>query len=134
MALIKCPECGKEVSDKASQCIHCGYPISSINNQSQFKNVKIKIGTFMAGTTRVFEKQSNRKLWEGKAGTVASFDVEGPVSVFVTWGLSKKGSPESTRIVEPGKSYELTMVNAGLFGLPRVVFNEIDHIDSSDNF
>lgn len=27
MALIKCPECGKEVSDKASACIHCGYPL-----------------------------------------------------------------------------------------------------------
>ena len=26
MALIKCPECGKEVSNKAKQCIHCGYP------------------------------------------------------------------------------------------------------------
>ena len=28
MALIKCPECGKEVSDKAKSCIHCGYPIN----------------------------------------------------------------------------------------------------------
>lgn len=28
MALIKCPECGKEISDKASVCINCGYPIS----------------------------------------------------------------------------------------------------------
>lgn len=27
MALIKCPECGKEISDKANSCIHCGYPI-----------------------------------------------------------------------------------------------------------
>lgn len=27
MALIKCPECGKEISDKASACIHCGCPI-----------------------------------------------------------------------------------------------------------
>lgn len=27
MALIKCPECGKEVSDKAPACIHCGYPL-----------------------------------------------------------------------------------------------------------
>ena len=24
MALIKCPECGKEISDKAKKCIHCG--------------------------------------------------------------------------------------------------------------
>lgn len=28
MALIKCPECGKEISDKAPSCIHCGFPIS----------------------------------------------------------------------------------------------------------
>lgn len=28
MALIKCPECGKEISDKAKTCINCGYPIS----------------------------------------------------------------------------------------------------------
>lgn len=24
MALIKCPECGREISDKAEKCIHCG--------------------------------------------------------------------------------------------------------------
>lgn len=29
MALIKCPECGGQVSDKASACIHCGCPLSS---------------------------------------------------------------------------------------------------------
>ena len=27
MALIKCPECGREISDKAKVCIHCGYPL-----------------------------------------------------------------------------------------------------------
>ena len=27
MALIKCPECGKEISDKSENCIHCGYPL-----------------------------------------------------------------------------------------------------------
>ena len=27
MALIKCPECGKEVSDNASSCPNCGFPI-----------------------------------------------------------------------------------------------------------
>ena len=25
--LIKCPECGKDVSDKADVCIHCGFPL-----------------------------------------------------------------------------------------------------------
>ena len=28
MALIRCPECGKEVSDKAEHCIHCGFPLN----------------------------------------------------------------------------------------------------------
>lgn len=27
MALIKCPECGKEISDKAASCPNCGCPI-----------------------------------------------------------------------------------------------------------
>ena len=27
MALIKCPECGKEISSEADACIHCGFPI-----------------------------------------------------------------------------------------------------------
>lgn len=29
MALINCPECGKQISDKAPACIHCGYPIQT---------------------------------------------------------------------------------------------------------
>lgn len=29
MALIKCSECGREVSDKATTCPHCGCPILS---------------------------------------------------------------------------------------------------------
>ena len=31
MALINCPECGKEISDKSETCIHCGYPLSEKN-------------------------------------------------------------------------------------------------------
>jgi len=29
VALIKCPECGTEISDKAKQCIKCGCPIKA---------------------------------------------------------------------------------------------------------
>ncbi len=28
MALILCPECGKEISDKAKACPNCGMPLS----------------------------------------------------------------------------------------------------------
>lgn len=43
MALIKCPECGKEISDKSIACIHCGFPFESVTsiNQKTLKNVII---------------------------------------------------------------------------------------------
>lgn len=28
MALVNCPECGKEISDRATACIGCGYPLT----------------------------------------------------------------------------------------------------------
>ncbi|MBR3843110.1 MAG: ribosomal protein L7/L12 [Christensenellaceae bacterium] len=30
MALIKCPECGKEISDRVKACIHCGFPLAEV--------------------------------------------------------------------------------------------------------
>ena len=32
MALIKCLECGKEISDKAETCPSCGHPVKKIQN------------------------------------------------------------------------------------------------------
>ncbi len=31
MALSKCPECGKEVSDKADKYLHCGCSLENMN-------------------------------------------------------------------------------------------------------
>lgn len=28
MSIIKCPECGREISDKAAACVGCGFPIN----------------------------------------------------------------------------------------------------------
>lgn len=37
--LINCPECGKEISDKSKQCIHCGYPLDElVSNDVSDKN------------------------------------------------------------------------------------------------
>jgi len=33
MALIKCPECGEDVSNKAAVCIHCGFPINEMDSK-----------------------------------------------------------------------------------------------------
>lgn len=48
MALIKCPECGKQISDKASVCIHCGYPIQieQVVSPSISNSKKVAIPSF----------------------------------------------------------------------------------------
>ena len=49
MALIKCPECGKEFSDKAQACPNCGCPTSEAKNQElkqeEIKDYSIKINS-----------------------------------------------------------------------------------------
>ncbi|MFB3164718.1 zinc ribbon domain-containing protein [Neobacillus sp. 179-J 1A1 HS] len=42
MSLIKCPECSKEISDKAERCINCGYPISSLKVESRIDQIEIQ--------------------------------------------------------------------------------------------
>lgn len=39
MALIKCSECGKDISDKAKHCVHCG---NKILNDEQKLKIKVK--------------------------------------------------------------------------------------------
>lgn len=50
MALIKCSECGKEVSDKAESCPNCGNPINKESklmvygySESYMMNPKVKV-------------------------------------------------------------------------------------------
>lgn len=40
MALINCPECGGQVSDKAKQCIHCGFPLNDLKFADNLHNEK----------------------------------------------------------------------------------------------
>ena len=35
MALITCPECGKQISDKAPACIHCGFPLELLSDKQE---------------------------------------------------------------------------------------------------
>lgn len=43
MALIKCVECGKEISDKASICPNCGCPSAETKQSVLIENIKVVI-------------------------------------------------------------------------------------------
>ena len=50
MALIKCPECGKEISDKAEFCPHCGCPHTVINISNSEKDTTDKSDSTDSGS------------------------------------------------------------------------------------
>ena len=39
MALIRCPECGKQISSKAKACPHCGFPLDDVIKPNEEKPV-----------------------------------------------------------------------------------------------
>ena len=56
MALIKCPECDREVSHFASTCPHCGYPISGGKADSTGVSIH-QLGKAISKFLRVFGKK-----------------------------------------------------------------------------
>lgn len=40
MALINCPECGRQVSTQAEKCPGCGFPIGKLNQQSNYSQIQ----------------------------------------------------------------------------------------------
>lgn len=95
MALIKCKECGKEISDKAKTCPNCGNPIREEKIKSDIKKgiknksplfikiiiiiVSIIVGLGIFGILMDFigDKISELKYWEEFWGT--DIDVSGDV-------------------------------------------------------
>lgn len=76
MALIICPECGKEISNKAKYCIHCGYPLDElkeetsniINDKNNLYSVKlINYGSQKVKVIAVVREITGLRLPEAKA-------------------------------------------------------------------
>ena len=67
MALIKCYECEKEISDKAPACPHCGAPKEEQPRQTDEMDMRDEIieyddpyvGVTLAGTPRQFVSPSS---------------------------------------------------------------------------
>lgn len=132
MALIKCPECGKEISDKASSCPNCGCPIAEMSTSGIVK-IKLPRTEQMAdGWVGLFSSKeasitaNGRTLWSGKHGQTASFTIDQPTTITIdlgTWGNPVTG------IVEPKHKYELVQ-DYGFHMKATFRLSEVDTIDS----
>lgn len=107
MALIKCPECGTEVSDKAQNCSKCGYPIEALSPSG---TVKIKL-SFLKHQSGFSSKQKasiisgEKTLWEGQVGDIAEiyFDGETEITVKYHTSMTKFGA-KCSGTISPSKS------------------------------
>ena len=93
MALIKCPECGKEISDKAAACIHCGCPLEPKANNSQ-PTVLANNENF--ASTKTYEEinpedghKSKLKFYQSNWFIFPMLLVFFPVGVFLLWKYKK---------------------------------------------
>ena len=59
MALIKCPECGKDVSERASCCPNCGYPI---NELSKNDNLEPLVGISIEDSNVLYYNSKNLEI------------------------------------------------------------------------
>lgn len=128
MALIKCPECGREVSDRAGSCPNCAFPLSSMRTDGE---VSIKLPINLLGTISVLEASSRAVLWSGQAGQIAKFVISKPTEIGIMWGIrsnSSKFYPGATAQVQAGRKYELR-IGGGFFG-DKASISEVDIFDS----
>lgn len=70
MAMIQCPECGREISDKASTCPGCGAPVQKPGCTVRFERPRaILVGTAVSGTVYIDGQRA------GSVANGASFEV-----------------------------------------------------------
>lgn len=65
LMLIKCPECGKEISDKSKQCIHCGYPLEE-NKKDENNSTLTKVNGDLYSTPEEISNEREELLKKRK--------------------------------------------------------------------
>lgn len=131
MALIKCPECGKEISDRANACPSCGCPLSEIVTSGE---VRIKMpNNIVEGWVGLFSSRNatitsshGKVLWKGQHGENAGFTIDKPTQITINLG---GWANEVSGTVYPKKKYALVQ-DAGVHMLATFRMTEVDVIDA----
>lgn len=112
MALINCPECGQQVSDKAEVCIHCGAPLKEKPLEPVY--VSFPQVSSITGRGTVYYNGKSESCAPG--GTVC-IEITCPTEIEVKMA-SYFGRPTMT--VKPGDKIQVTVSAMGKISLSKV--------------
>ena len=113
MAMIKCPECGQLVSDKAEACIHCGAPLREKPPEPVY--VSFPQVSSLTGKGNVYYNGKSQSCAPG--GTICIDDISGPTTIEVKMN-SYFGKPSI--VVKPGDKIQVTVSGLGKISLSKV--------------
>ena len=99
MALVKCPECGKDVSDKAKTCPHCGYAINSFSAQLKIAKQQTASRPRLDPSKMPVSEQFRRGVFSGPVAAVVIIAI---IGLSVVIALLKSDSTE--RSSSPARS------------------------------
>lgn len=94
MALVKCPECGRDVSDMAEYCINCGFPISE-----ELSTIRYDINEFNIEGTTIIKylrgcaptAKDIEKMLLGKLDSVEFYKKIELNDIFIPYGITQVG-------------------------------------------
>lgn len=124
MGVVKCPDCGKEVSDRANVCIHCGAPLNfSANGKVRLKCSYLN-GSLMKA--KVVDTETGREIANLRQGEVVSLNIKKDTPVEISFFTMK--SVTGVLKYEGSHNYEIKSTPG--FFMAKLVLNEITNIDS----
>jgi hypothetical protein len=90
MALIKCPECGKEISSEAKLCPNCAYPIADASPEGiiKIKLCAVQASTGFNGNQSVTISKYGEELWNGEVGEIAEIELDKKTEIYIKYHMS----------------------------------------------
>ena len=125
MAVVKCPDCGGDVSERANVCIHCGAPLnfSKKNGAIKIKCCNIDGNPYKV---KIVDQTSGEVLATIPQRGVVSFDINQDTVVYIKYPMLK--TIEYKLPFNGTHYYEIVMGNG--FFWPKLQINEVTNIDS----
>lgn len=127
MAMIKCPECGKMVSNMAASCPGCGYPIAKLAPSGK---VQIKFSSYY-GTQSASLTANGKTLWQGKTGQIAELQFDRPTNVHISYSIGMYDAPGSCDgVIDPKRSKKYAVTSRPGLITMKLSLQPVDVFDS----